>query len=206
VDPIRGRQAQGALALAQGAVFLTLGLWPIFDMRSFEKVTGPKTDYWLVKTVGLLLAATGGGLLYQSAQRKDVPKSLALVAATQALALGGVSSVYSLRGRISKIYLLDAVMESAFVASWIGFQRTSEARKEQHMANNNERMQNNQGNQQNNNQQGGQQSKTNVDRMDNDIKRQGQNQGQGQSGGITSGDQSQVEGQGQSQDQQRKVG
>ena len=39
--------------------YVASGLRPIVSMRTFEKVTGPKTDEWLVKTVGLLIAVSG---------------------------------------------------------------------------------------------------------------------------------------------------
>jgi hypothetical protein len=48
-------------ATTQAAYYLMTGLWPLFHRRSFEAVTGPKTDYWLVRTVGVLVAAIGGG-------------------------------------------------------------------------------------------------------------------------------------------------
>ncbi|MBV8580277.1 MAG: hypothetical protein JOZ86_06540, partial [Candidatus Eremiobacteraeota bacterium] len=38
------------------AYYLATGLWPLLDMRSFELVTGRKTDRWLVKMVGALAA------------------------------------------------------------------------------------------------------------------------------------------------------
>ena len=41
------------LAIAQGVYFAATGVWPLIDMRSFERVTGPKADKWLVRTVGV---------------------------------------------------------------------------------------------------------------------------------------------------------
>jgi len=35
----------------QGLYWLVTGLWGLIDVHSFMKVTGPKTDIWLVKTV-----------------------------------------------------------------------------------------------------------------------------------------------------------
>ena len=50
------------LPLEQGLFDLTSGIWPLLDMPSFEAVTGRKTDKWLVKTVGLLVAVSGSAL------------------------------------------------------------------------------------------------------------------------------------------------
>jgi hypothetical protein len=47
------------LLLAQGLYFFLTGVWPVVHMPSFVAVTGPKTDLWLVRTVGLLIAVAG---------------------------------------------------------------------------------------------------------------------------------------------------
>jgi hypothetical protein len=47
------------LATIQGAYYLLTGLWPLAHLRSFQAVTGPKLEPWLVKTVGVLAAAIG---------------------------------------------------------------------------------------------------------------------------------------------------
>lgn len=40
------------LAIIHAAYFVLTGLWPILNIRSFLRVTGPKSDLWLVKTWG----------------------------------------------------------------------------------------------------------------------------------------------------------
>ena len=35
------------------------GVWPLLHRGSFERVTGKKDEFWLVRTVGGLAAATG---------------------------------------------------------------------------------------------------------------------------------------------------
>ena len=47
------RNSWQTLATGQGAYYVASGLWPIFHRRSFEAVTGPKKDWWLVVTVGV---------------------------------------------------------------------------------------------------------------------------------------------------------
>jgi hypothetical protein len=51
------------LSLVQGAFYAATGLWALVDLDSFMAVTGPKTDHWLVKTVGILVTVIGGVLL-----------------------------------------------------------------------------------------------------------------------------------------------
>ena len=105
------------VALAQGAYYVASGVLPLVSMRAFEAVTGPKEDDWLVRTVGLLVAAIGLALLL-AARRGRVTEDLARVARWSAVALGGIDVYYSLRGRISKVYLADAAVEAALVAGW----------------------------------------------------------------------------------------
>lgn len=52
------------VALVQVVYFLITGIWPLLSMKTFLLFTGPKTDLWLVKTVGLILAVIGAVLLY----------------------------------------------------------------------------------------------------------------------------------------------
>ena len=115
-------RAQRSLALVQGVYFFTTGVWPLFHLRSFMAVTGPKTDGWLVKTVGVLVAVIGATLM--TAARRP---GLATMAAG---GLGAIDVIYATRGRIAKIYLCDAVVEGALVAAWLHLAGTRLARFE----------------------------------------------------------------------------
>ena len=99
----------------QGIYYVTSGMWPILHMRSFEAVTGPKRDKWLVKTVGALITAIGSTLLF-SAAREPGSETARNLGISTALALIGIDSIYSIRGTIPKIYLMDAAVEAAIVA------------------------------------------------------------------------------------------
>ena len=109
---------RAALAFGQGLYYLTTGVWPLVSMRSFEAVTGPKVDRWLVKTVGVLVSAIGLALLV-AGRRGRVAAESAVLAAGSAAGLAAIDTRYAARGRISKIYLLDAVAEVALVLAWI---------------------------------------------------------------------------------------
>jgi hypothetical protein len=52
----------GVVAVAQGLYYRVTGVWPLVNLRTFEAITGPKRDKWLVRTVGILAAAIGTGL------------------------------------------------------------------------------------------------------------------------------------------------
>ena len=106
------------LPLAHGLLYVVTGIWPLVSMDTFTRVTGPKTDLWLVKTVGLLIAVVGGVLTLAGIRRQPGPEVMALGAGSAA-ALATVDVVYVQRGRISRIYLLDAALEASLVAAWL---------------------------------------------------------------------------------------
>ena len=105
------------LALAQGGYYAATGLWALVDIRLFQKVTGPKTDLWLVKTVGVLVMVIGAVLGVAGLRRRPTPE-VALLAAGNAAGLTAIDIVYVARRRISPIYLLDALAELALIAAW----------------------------------------------------------------------------------------
>jgi hypothetical protein len=106
------------VALIQGVFYLATGLWPLVDIQSFQLVTGPKTDLWLVKTVGLLVSVVGAALISASRQRRITPE-VALLAVGSALSLATIDVVYALSGRISAVYLGDAVVEIGLALLWV---------------------------------------------------------------------------------------
>jgi hypothetical protein len=103
------------LQTVQGSVYVASGLWPLLHYRSFEKVTGRKADAWLVKTIGALIAVVGVELL---ARQRRSERASSLLAGGVAAVLAAVDVTYASRGRIARIYLLDAVLESAFAIGW----------------------------------------------------------------------------------------
>lgn len=106
-----------ALALAQGLYYLMTGIWPVVSINTFQKVTGPKVDLWLVKTAGVLITAIGVALTMAGLRKQTAPE-LAVLAAGSAAGLTGIDVVYVARKRISPIYLLDAAAEVVLIAAW----------------------------------------------------------------------------------------
>ena len=105
------------IAVTQGLFYILTGLWPFVSLRSFVAVTGPKTDIWLVKTVGALIIVIGVALCAGAMEQTSA--STLWLGLLSALALATVDIYYSSRGVIRKIYLLDAVVEAVFVGAWI---------------------------------------------------------------------------------------
>ncbi|HEX7124953.1 MAG TPA: hypothetical protein VF406_04150 [Thermodesulfobacteriota bacterium] len=106
-----------SLATWQGVYYAATGLWPLVSRRTFEAVTGPKTDWWLVQTVGVLVGAIGGTLLLAGRRGAERPE-VAFLGAASAAGLAAIDVVHAARGRISPVYLLDAAAEAALVAAW----------------------------------------------------------------------------------------
>lgn len=102
--------------LAFALYYAVTGAWPLVSMRSFEAVTGPKTDRWLVKTVGALIVANAIAVA-AGARRRDPSAETVALAIGDALAFTAIDVTYVLRGRIRPVYLGDAVVELALAAA-----------------------------------------------------------------------------------------
>jgi hypothetical protein len=116
VDPSRGYRAAN-LELAQGAYYLATGVWPLVSPKTFQAVTGPKRELWLVKTVGTLAAVIGGVLTY-AGTRKRRPSEMALLAMGTAAAFATIDIVYVAKRRIAPVYLVDAAAQIGLIAVW----------------------------------------------------------------------------------------
>lgn len=106
------------LALGQGVFYAATGLWALVDLDSFMAVTGPKTDRWLVKTVGVLVTVIGGVLLF-AWRRGRVPLEVVVLAVGSAVSLAAIDVIYVSNGTIRSVYLLDAAVEVALALAWV---------------------------------------------------------------------------------------
>jgi hypothetical protein len=105
-------------AFIQGIIYLLAGIWPVIHMKSFEIVTGPKVDHWLVRTVGLLIFLCGL-MLVGSWWRESIPWQVAFTGIGFAVVLTLIDLYYVLKKRISKVYLLDALLQCSLILAWI---------------------------------------------------------------------------------------
>ena len=112
----RGERAR-MVARVQGIYFLITGIWPFLSRATFEAVTGPKLDYWLVLTVGGLIAAAGVVLLAAARERRIV-REIALLGVLLPLVLALLDFYAVPQPRTSRAYWADAVVELALVAAW----------------------------------------------------------------------------------------
>jgi hypothetical protein len=105
------------LSGVQGGYYVLTGMWALVDIASFQRVTGPKTDLWLVKTVGVCVTAIGATLLL-SALHHQAFLEIKLLAVSSALGLAAIDLIYVRKKVISKIYAADAVAELILAAAW----------------------------------------------------------------------------------------
>ena len=100
----------------QAIYYLLTGLWALVAYRSFEAVTGPKREPWLVKTVGLHTVVIAAALAADPHGRTAAGRRLGIGSAAS---FAAVAIYYALiRRRIRPIYLADAIVELAFLAAW----------------------------------------------------------------------------------------
>ena len=111
-DPAR------TVAALQGAYYLITAAAPFVSRDAFERVTGRKRDWWLVQSVGAAVGAIGVALGRAAARREVSPETRTLGIASAA-AIAAVEAAHATRGRISRVYLLDAAVELAFIAAWL---------------------------------------------------------------------------------------
>lgn len=102
------------VALIQGIYYLVTGSWAVLHISSFEKLTGPKTDKWLVKMIGLLAAVIGLIILLDYGD-----DSIRLLAILSAASFMLIDIFYSARNVISNIYLFDAAANIIFIVGWL---------------------------------------------------------------------------------------
>lgn len=108
-----------SLLYLQVVYYIITGIWSLVGIESFQKVTGPKTDVWLVKTVGVLVIVIGFTILFSLVSGDAGSMAAAMILGVgSAVVLAGVDVVYVLNRRISPVYLADAVLEVGFVFVW----------------------------------------------------------------------------------------
>ena len=124
--PRRAFTLPQAILWVQGLYYLVTGVWPLVSIRSFVWVTGPKTDnlksgleidHWLVMTAGVLITAIGLGIVVAAARRR-ASAEIITVAVGAAVGLTAIDVIYTWRGMIGPVYLVDAVLQILLIAAW----------------------------------------------------------------------------------------
>lgn len=106
------------VAAAQAAYYAVTAVAPFASRRRFEALTGPKTDWWLVITVGSLVGSIGASLA-SAARCASVGTETRILGVGAAASLAAVDLFYVARRRISPVYLIDAGIEARLLAGWL---------------------------------------------------------------------------------------
>ncbi|MFD3533848.1 hypothetical protein [Streptomyces sp. NPDC058664] len=115
------------VARAQGLFNLVGGVWPLVSLRTFERVYGPKTDDWLQRTSGALLASAGISMLPAGPGPEGVRHARRVGVGT-AVTFLAIDLVYVPRRRIPATYLMDAAKETAWLVAWCKAGRVGDGR------------------------------------------------------------------------------
>jgi hypothetical protein len=116
------------LSWLQGLFYLAGGAWPLVSPGTFQRVTGPKVDFWLAQTVGLQLVIVGF-LLVRAARRGSVSSDVALLGAATAIMFALVDLYCVTQPRTTYAYLGDAVIEVALAVAWWCVRRDVDRRR-----------------------------------------------------------------------------
>jgi hypothetical protein len=111
------RLRRRTLAAVQAAYYLPTAVTPLLSRSAFERVTGRKTEWWLVLTVSALVGAVGAALA--TSVRGHPGTETAVLGAGAAAGMGLIDVVYVSRGRISPVYLVDAALQLPMAAAWV---------------------------------------------------------------------------------------
>ena len=93
-------------------------MWPLVSIDTFQLVRVSTTDLWMVKTVGSLIAVAGL-VIFLAGLRNQVAYEIFVLGAGSAAVLVSVDVNFSLQDIISRIYLMDAVVEAIIVCWWL---------------------------------------------------------------------------------------
>jgi hydrogenase/urease accessory protein HupE len=105
------------VTIGQGGYYVLTGLWPLSSMATFEAVSGPKVEDWLVRTVGVLVTVIGLVLL-AAAMKNQIGAPVRVLAIGSAAGLAFIDFYYAMRGVIWPVYILDGIVEILLIGVW----------------------------------------------------------------------------------------
>lgn len=111
----RGMISRRTVLRMQAYYYIGAGALPLLSRRAFEAITGPKRDWWLVQMVALLAIVNGSTIAIGTRSKSKLSAQTRTLARSSALAFALIDTVYALDGTISKMYLVDALLEAAFI-------------------------------------------------------------------------------------------
>lgn len=121
-----------AVSYAQGIYYFLSGIWPVVHINSFMAVTGPKTDLWLVKTLGGIIAVCGIWF-FIVAYYKKIGFRVTFLGVALASAFAFSDFYFSLTNQISIVYMIDGLAQVMLIIGWLlAFYRKRESSRMMH--------------------------------------------------------------------------
>lgn len=112
------------VGVTHAAFFLIGGLWPLVDMQSFESVTGPRSDHWLVRSLAGMLIIVGAALIW-SVQRGHIDHSMRGVAAGSSGMLALVALISGMNGPVDPVSVIGASLHGVLALCWVAIMLTA---------------------------------------------------------------------------------
>lgn len=104
------------IPLLHGIYLMITALWALLFLNSFVKITGIKTDIWLVKTIAILLLPYSLLFMWKSTHTPKLPV-VNVVAVMLCMGLTTINAYYYAEGVLGTFYMIDAWIE-IFLSVW----------------------------------------------------------------------------------------
>ena len=105
------------LLIAHASYLCIGGSWPLLHLPSFEAVTGPKVDDFLVRSVAGILLWTAV-VLYTQVPKPRFAPSTGSLALGLSLVLGLVAVIGAASGSSRWVYFIDGAIHLGFALAW----------------------------------------------------------------------------------------
>jgi hypothetical protein len=113
-----GKKFVRTILLIQTVYFLLFSVWPLVNIKSFQKNTGPKRDHWLVNTVSLLLISDCIVFIF-SLITQALLLPVIVLAFVSAASLFVIDVWYVAKKKIAHVYLIDEAVEFSLFLAWM---------------------------------------------------------------------------------------
>jgi hypothetical protein len=123
------RPSRTAIATGQAVYYGSTALAPFISRTAFERITGPKREWWLVLTISALVGAIAAALA--ASARNEPGKEMVILGAGTAAGMASIDIIYAAQGRISPVYLLDAAIQIPLGTAWLLAPHANNARQYQ---------------------------------------------------------------------------
>jgi hypothetical protein len=98
----------------QGLYYVVIAIWPLVHIKSFEFVTGPKKENWLVYTVSVLLIAYSGTIFYGMTKTDFPSPELVTLSMLNAIGLTCIDVIFVMKKTIRK-FILETPLSRYFL-------------------------------------------------------------------------------------------